>query len=155
MAPPMNRVFLDANVYFSGFYSSRGASALILELVRHGKIEVYASRLVLQEADRNLRKKTDRKKVEAFHQFLKQAKIHVIPSPREERMRRFESCIHPKDVPVLAAAIEAQVDFLITLDRRHFLTTEVLSLAGEIKICTPGDYLRQILPRLTPLLLRS
>lgn len=142
MAQRLSQVFLDANVYFAGSVSPSGASRVILELARRGKIKVFASRLALHEAERNLVQKADPKAVTYFHQFLKKTSIRVIPTPPERILERYESYIHPKDVPILAAAIEWGVDFLITLDRRHFLTPKVLSLQGKTKIGTPGIFLQ-------------
>lgn len=138
----MIRVFLDANVYFAGFLSPKGASRLILEFIRRGKLTVVASRLVLREADRNLRRKTDPKTLKAFRRFLKETKIDVVPFVTAQILERYEAYIHPKDAPILAAAMEAEVDYLITLDRKHFLTPNVLSSSKRIKILTPGDFLR-------------
>ena len=137
----MTRVFLDANIYFCGFFSKEGASAVILKLARRKKLNLIASHLVLLEADRNLRRKTTRKTVKAFHRFLKETKIEVVPPPEDKILKRYESYIHPKDVPVLTAACEAKAQYLITLDRKHFLRDEVLSCAHKIKILTPGDFL--------------
>lgn len=140
----MIRVFLDANVYFAGFYSKEGASALVLELARRKKIQIVASRLVLREADRNLRKKTDSKTLRNFHRYLQETRLQIVPPPSDQFLAQFEPYIHPKDVPVLTAAVEAKVNFIVTLDRRHFLTPQVLSHAGKIKILTPADFLRKI-----------
>lgn len=138
----MTRVFLDANIYFAGFLSPDGGSSLILELAKKEKISIYASRLVLREAERNLRKKTNPKTVKSFHRYLKQTAIHVIPPPNDKILEQCEAYIHPKDVPVFAAAIEAKVEFFITLDRRHFLNPQTLAHAGKIKIMPPADFLR-------------
>lgn len=142
----MIEVFLDANVYFAGCFSKTGASSVILELAQRKKIFIYASRLVLHEAERNLRKKTNPKAVAEFHQFLKQTKIRILPPLENSVCARYEHYIHPKDVPVLAAADKANVDFLITLDRRHFLTSKIASLPTRMKILTPGDFLVSQLP---------
>ena len=141
----MTRVFLDANVYFAGCASPTGASALILQLARRRVIRVMASRLVLQEAERNLRRKSHPSSVETFHRFLKNTEMTVIPAPSEAVLGQCEAVIHPKDVPVLAAAIHAQVDYLVTLDRKHFLTMSVRSHARGINILTPGDFLKHLL----------
>lgn len=119
----MTRVFLDANVYFAGCASPTGASALILRLALQGRVEVTVSPLVLREAERNLRRKRPPNDLNAFHQFLKQATLRVIPAPPETAWRRYEGVIHPKDVPVLAAAVASQATYLVTLDQRHFMTT--------------------------------
>ena len=141
----MIRVFLDANVYFAGCVSPQGGSALVLQLARRGRIQVVASRLVLREADRNLRRKTHRRNVKAFRQFLTATDLSISATPDDSVLAKYEAVIHPKDVPILAAAIEAKVDYVVTLDRKHFLTKPVLARAEGIKILTPGDFLKHLL----------
>ena len=140
----MTKVFLDANVYFAGFLSSQGASALVLQLARRKKIQVIATQLVLHEADRNLRKKTSPQTLKSFHRFLQETKIQIQPAVDDKSLRKYESLIHPKDVPVIAAAVEAKADYLITLDRRHFLTEKIQSEVKRIKMITPGDFIREL-----------
>ena len=140
----MTRVFLDACVYFAGFYSEGGASELIMELASRKKLAVYASRLVLREADRNLRIKASVKNAKAFRQFLNQTKIQIISPPSDEEISYYESYIHPKDAPILAAAVKSEAAFLIALDHRHFFTPQVLSKVLKPKIMTPGDFVREI-----------
>ena len=140
----MLRVFLDANVYFAGSASSTGGSALVLQLILKGRIEVTASRLVLREAERNLRRKRPPKDLKAFHQFLKHAKLRVIRTPPETAWKSYEGIIHPKDVPVLAAAVASKAAYLVTLDRRHFLTKAVSDKVSGLVILTPGDFLREL-----------
>ena len=41
--------------------------------------------------------------------------------------------IHPKDVPVLAAAVASKATYLITLDRRHFLTKAVSDKVPDLE----------------------
>jgi len=140
----MIRVFLDANVYFAGSASPTGASALILQLAAHGRIEITASRLVLLEAERNLRRKRPAKDLKAFHQCLQQIRLRVIPTPPETAWTRYEGVIHPKDVAILAAAVASRVTHLVTLDRRHFMTQAVSGAVPELTILTPGDFLREL-----------
>ncbi len=140
----MLRVFLDANVYFAGSASPTGGSALILQLILKGRIEGTASRLVLREAGRNLRRKRPPKDLKAFHQFLKHAKLRVIRTPPETAWKPYEGVIHPKDVPALAAAVASKAPYLITLDRRHVMTATVRGNVPGVAILTPGDFLREL-----------
>ena len=140
----MTKVFLDANVYFAGFLSSQGASALVLQLARRKKIQVIATKLVLHEADRSLRKKTNPQTLKSFHRFLQETKIQIQPAVDDKSLQKYESLIHPKDVSVIAAAVEAKADYLITLDRRHFLTEKIQSEIKKIKMITPGDFIREL-----------
>ena len=140
----MIKVFLDANVYFAGSASPTGASAFILKLILKGRIDVTASRLVLREAERNLWRKRPQKDLKAFRRFLKHAKLRVMPSPPEAAWTKYEGVIHPKDVPVLAAAVASKAAYLITLDRRHFMTKTVGDAVPGLAILTPGDFLRKL-----------
>jgi len=146
----MVRVFLDANVYFAGSASPTGGSALVLQLILKGRVEATASRLVLREAERNLRRKRPPKDLKAFHQFLKHAKLRVIRTPPETVWKPYEGVIHPKDVPVLAAAVASKAAYLITLDRRHFLTKAVTEQVPDLAILTPRDFLRELVRQATP-----
>ena len=139
----MIRIFLDANVYVAGFVSPKGGSAFILELARRKKICLLTSRVVLREADRNLRSKAGLKTVKAFRRFLNETRIEILPYLTESVLSRYEALIHPKDTVILGAALEAQVDFLVTLDRRHFLTSQVLAKQGRTKILTPEDFIQE------------
>lgn len=139
----MIRVFLDANVYFAAFFSKKGASSLILEYIRKGKILLVADRIALREAERNLRLKTDTKTLKAFRRFLNQTPIQIVPHFSESVLSKYTGFIDSKDVPILAAAVETKADFLITLDRRDFLKPQVLSHSGKTKILTPGEFLKE------------
>ena len=140
----MVRVFLDANVYFAGSFSPSGASALILQLAKRRRVQLVASRLVLREAERNLRAKGTRKALREFHNVMQDSTLQMVRTPSDRVLRRYESDIHPKDVPVLAAALEANVDRVVTLDRRHFLPPAVRARAGRVKVVTPGDFLKEL-----------
>lgn len=141
----MIEIFLDANVYFAGSASSTGASALVLQLALKGRIAVTASRLVLREAERNLRRKRPPKDLKMFRRFLKRTALRVIPTPPETAWTTYEGVIHPKDVPVLAAAVASKATYLVTLDRRHFMTKAVRDKVPGLTILTPGDFLHELL----------
>lgn len=143
----MTRLFLDANVYFAGFFSPEGASSLILELARRKKLGLVATKLVLREADRNLRKKSPPEKLKAFHRFLQETTIDIRPAPTEKSMAPYEPHIPPKDLPVLAAAAHSDADFLVTLDKKHFLAPQVLSKVKKPKIFTPADFICEVYPK--------
>lgn len=140
----MLKVFLDANIYFAGFHSTEGASSLILKIAARQKVILYSSKLVLREAERNLRLKSKKGNLKAFHRYLQKTKIHVTPYPDEKFAEPFEALIHPKDLAVLGAALMTKSDFLITLDKRHFFTPMLQSKLPRPKIMIPGGFIVQI-----------
>ena len=140
----MLKVFLDTNIYFAGILSQTGASHLILEIANRKKILLYSSKLVLREAERNLRLKAKPENLKSFHRYLQKTKIHVIPFPEDKILEPLEPLIHPKDLPILGAAFAGRVDYLITLDKRHFFTTSLQSPLMKFGIMTPRDFIREI-----------
>lgn len=140
----MLKIFLDANIYFAGFSSKEGASSLILEMARKKKILLYAGKLVLREADRNLRKKSSAASLKSFHRYLQETKIRVVAFPKEETTQPYEAYTHPKDLPVLGAALEAGTDYLLSLDKKHLLNPRLLSKMKKPKILSPGDFLKSV-----------
>jgi hypothetical protein len=62
------------------------------------------------------------------------------PSP-QEIAAHLHLISHAADVPILLAAMQAQADYLVTLNRKHFIDVpKVVQLSG-LKIGTPGDAL--------------
>lgn len=47
----------------------------------------------------------------------------------------------PDDVPILLAAMQANVEYLATHNRKHFLDDPKVAERAGIKIGTPGDVL--------------
>lgn len=138
----MMRVFLDANIYFCGFFSKEGASAFILRLAQKEKVKVVATALVLLEANRNLHKKGTASSLRSFHEFLKEGNFERLPPPSQKFCQQFHPMINEKDLPIFAAAAQAKVDYFITLDRKGFFTPRLNSFALPIQIILPGDFLR-------------
>lgn len=139
------RLFLDANVFFAGCLSPEGASAFILELARRKRIEIAASRLVLREADRNLRRKAPAPALKTFHQFLQQVKVRVILLPTDEEIvSPYEAMVHPKDLPVLSSAIASKSDYFLTLDRKHFLSSPLVQKLKKPVILGPANFIQNI-----------
>lgn len=136
----MIRVFLDANVLVAATASSGGGSAFILESCRQGRFQGFVSRLVLLEAERNIRKKLSIQALGRFHRWLESIPFQVVPPPSGEEIRIHRAFANEKDAPVLAAAVASGSDYLLTLDQDFLQTTRKGNL--RIKVRTPGDFLR-------------
>ncbi len=52
----------------------------------------------------------------------------------------------PKDAHVLAAATAGQVEFLISLDRKHLANDTVREVVRPLQILLPGEFIHQVLP---------
>jgi predicted nucleic acid-binding protein len=137
---PGIKVFIDTSVLIAGLASVTGGSASVLDLGEAGVIKLVISRQVLVEADRNVTTKLPRM-VDRFRRFIRRLSPVIVDDPSPAEIQAAALVIHIKDAPILAAAKKAQVDFLITLDKKHFLSGKT-GIRGRFKIVTPGEFLQ-------------
>lgn len=133
------KVFLDANVVFSAAHQQQGRAQSLFLLARAGRCHLLVSEHVLEEARRNLTRKShafDRR----LQNLLAMAEV-VAEAPAPLVAWALEQGLPLKDAPVVAAAAHANADMLATGDQRDFghlfgkslRAVRVLSLAKAIK----------------------
>jgi putative PIN family toxin of toxin-antitoxin system len=136
------RVFLDTNVIFSGLYSSRGAPAAILERFIEGRISVVISQQVLEELVRTIKEKLP-EGLPALRKLLTGGPPEIQADPSSEQIEKLTGKLQFADAAILAAAINAKVDYFITGDS-HFLENADLAKECGLKIVTPAQFLKVI-----------
>jgi predicted nucleic acid-binding protein len=109
-------VFLDANVLFSAALAGP-AFELIWELARRQRIRLVTSTYCRIEADANLERKRPRS-VTRLVELLRDVELVLEPTPQEIAAAR--SLVAEKDARVLAAALAARTNVLVTGDLKHF-----------------------------------
>ncbi len=134
------RVFLDTSALIAGLISSTGAAREVLRLCEAGAVKVIISRQVVVEADRTLSAKLPAL-VSEFHRFLREMAPSLVEDPSIEDVANARSLIHAKDAPILAAAMNAKVHYLITCNTRHFQQRGVKDHVA-FEIVTPGEFLQ-------------
>lgn len=139
MSKPRLRVFLDANVIFSGLYSSRGAPGTILKYFVEGCITLVVSQQVLEEVIRTIKEKLP-ESLAALNRFLINAPPEVIANPSSDEIRRWAKNIHTSDAVILAAALAAHPDYFITGDN-HFLENRAIKEGVDLKIISPAQFM--------------
>lgn len=133
------RAFLDTSALIAGLLSPTGSAHEVLRLFEIGVVELIVSRQVLVEADRNLTAKMPML-LDAYHEFLHRLNPEVVEDPNREAISRTRQVIHHADAPILAAAIGARVDYLITWNTRHFQKKSVRDFV-LFPIVTPPEFL--------------
>lgn len=134
------KVFIDTNVLIAGVHSVTGASATILDLCEARVLQMVVNRQVLIEADRNFAAKFPQL-VGRFRQFMHNLAPLMVEDPTPNAMEQAATIVDRKDAPILAAAQNANVDFLITLDKRHFLNPKTRQKA-MLKVVSPIEFLQ-------------
>ena len=117
-----------------------GASATLLDLCEAGVLQMVVSRQVLIEADRNFATKFPQL-VGRFRQFMHNLAPLMVEDPTPGSIKMAVTIVDRKDAPILAAAQNANVDFLITLDKRHFLNPKTRQRV-MLKVVSPIEFLQ-------------
>jgi putative PIN family toxin of toxin-antitoxin system len=134
------RVFLDTSALIAGLVSPKGASNAILSLAETRLITLIVSEEVLVEAERNLQGKLPRA-VPEYRRFIATCPLEKTAPPSAVEVAAAMEIIHPKDAPILAAAMSGRVDYLVTLNRKHFLDDPAVARKSGLRIGMPGDFL--------------
>ncbi len=113
---------------------------MILSLAEAEVITLVVSEEVLTEVERDLIARLPRAMPE-YRRFLAACPMEKIRAPSNDEVAAAAEIIHPKDAPILAAAMASQADYLVTLDRKHFLNDPEVARRSGLRIGTPGDFL--------------
>lgn len=144
MASKRALVFLDASVMVAAARSPSGGSALAIEVCQGRRFKAAVSKLVLLEARVNIAEKFGEAELLRFYQQLASLDPEIAPAPSTGLLARCRPLVGEKDAHVLAAALQCTASYLLTLDRRHLLTSAVLEAGLSVTVATPGDFLKEI-----------
>lgn len=129
---------LDANILVSGILVPAGIPARILLAAFAGVFSCFASEVIVREVLTSLgrdrvrrRYRVDPARISQIQQFLESDGILV---PITVTVQGVAS--HPEDDLILATAVSAQADFLVTGDRQLL----ALGQYDGVQIVTPRDF---------------
>ena len=134
------KVFIDTSVLIAGVAPVTEASAAVLDLCESETVQMVVSRQVLVEADRNFSAKLPNL-VSQYRQFNQNLAPLLVDDPPDTAVKKAATLVGRKDAAILAAAVEEKVDYLITLDKKHFLK-EKTPRDLPLEICPPADFLK-------------
>lgn len=117
---------------------------MALEVCRGHRYRAAVSARVLLEARVNIAEKFRDEELVRFYQQMAALDPEMAPRPTMEALARCASIVGEKDAHVLAAALCCGAGHLLTLDRRHLITSAVKSADLPLAVATPGEFLREI-----------
>jgi putative PIN family toxin of toxin-antitoxin system len=134
------KVLLDSSVIITGLASANGGSHKVLALAELGLVTPCISADVESEVLRNVAKKLP-KAVAHFERLMQKISFIVIETSKQD-VDEAELMVNKHDAPIMAAAISAEVNWLLSLDR-HFLA---LKRKGALKfiVATPEEFLQHL-----------
>ncbi len=121
----------------AGTFSKTGASHIVLQLAEIGIVHGHISDQVVEECTRNIRKQLPA--ALPLFQSILDASFLTVVIPADEYLMRARDQADDKDVPILAAALQAQADVLVTFNTKDYFPHE-----SPPTILTPRDVLKTI-----------
>ena len=108
-----------------------------------GRLEVVISQQVLEEVVRAVKKKL-LEVLPTLRRLLVSAPPEIRKNPPLEEIARWTEVIEAEDAAILAAAVAAQPDYLITGDK-HFLGNPGISKKSGLHIVSPAQFLERFI----------
>lgn len=129
---------MDADVLFAGAASAttHGASLVVLRMAEITLIEAFTSDQVIREVERNLQDKMPRA-MPAF-QLLAQRCLHVVPDPSPSDLTPHHGKAHPKDLPILVAALRKNCPWLLTFNLGDYQPGD-----PNVTVANPGVFVQR------------
>lgn len=134
----MLKVVYDAHVIVSAALKEESLPALLLSLGLEGKVRFFVSLALVQEYQRVLERprfKFGHKEIMEFMGKINPKAIMVNPTKELDVLK-----VDKSDHRILECALKAQVDFIITGNKKHFPFEE---FRGS-KIVSPREFLSKI-----------
>lgn len=136
------RVFLDSSVLVAAALSASGGSFRLLQEGNQGRLRLMTNRYVVDEVGQALSKKYPHA-LGRFRALVPWACLDIAFDPPERLVAQYLAYIHPEDAPICAGAIKARANFLLTLDRKHFLGDKLAHFVSPLLILTPADFFQR------------
>lgn len=138
---PEINLFLNSRALIAGVVGAQGAARVLLLLAESGQISVTISEQVLAESEHAIARKAPRA-LSNFRQAILASKVQIVRDPSPEDVAADAKLItRAADVPIVLAAMQAKVDYLVTLNRKHFIDDPGVAQRAGLRIGTPGDAL--------------
>ena len=134
-------LFFDSSALFAGIISASGAGRALLVLAEVGQVAITVSEQVVAETERAVARKIPRA-LPDFREAIRATGLRIVPDPSLDEIEEYSTIIsHRADVPIVVAAIQVKTDYLVTLNRRHFIDDPGVAERSKLRIGTPGDAL--------------
>ena len=137
----MQRIFIDSSVLFTAANSEKSHSHDLMLISAAGKLTLVLSDFVLEETRRNLA--LTQPGLTVLERIIREARIEIVSVTRKQVLDAMKWIV-PKDAPILAATKAAQVDMLVSLDKKHILDHPKLETYINAPILTPAEAFQKL-----------
>jgi len=141
-------VFFDSSALFAGIVSADGAARSLLLLGEQSLITIIISEQVVAETERAIARKAPRA-IALYREALRAADVRIARDPSIQEVEIHHDIVaHAADIPIVVAALEAGVEYLVTFNRRHLIDDPGAAQRSGLRIGAPRAALAWVRERL-------
>lgn len=143
----MPKIFFDADVLFSLSYTKNPMSGT-KRIILQGYLEKYffiTSIRVIEETRKNLSTYNNSDYLKKLGEILADFNFRVIEVLDEKLIDLYKNVVHKKDAHVLVGAIQSKADYLLTFNKKHFLTPKFKKLDLKLQVITPKEFIKKVI----------
>lgn len=134
-------VFLDSSVVIAALLSPTGGSFRLFTEANKDLFRMAITTYVRDEVRGALERKYPLRRF-FMDELLRFGNVRIVANPSATTVAPYLCLIiDPADAPILAGAVITRSGFLITLDRRHFMTARLAKADFPFTIATPKSFL--------------
>lgn len=139
------RVFIDASVIIAGLLSPKGGSSLLFQYIKQGIIVGVTSQTTIDEVVEHTDK--IKKGEKEIAEFIVQHNLVVRKRIEKEAIKPYLDLVDNEDTHLIAGAILTKCDYLVTLDKKHLLRSDIKKKFLPLQIVSPKEVLEEIVQR--------
>ena len=134
-------VYLDTSALFAGIWSASGGARMILKLGEASVVVLLVGYQVRTEIEGEMRVKAP-DLLGNLALILDRSQITTAADPDQKIYEKCQEFIQQQgDAYIIASAWTNEVDYFVTLDRKHLINNRPLREAIPFPMGTPGDFL--------------
>lgn len=138
------KVFFDASVIIAALLSPTGGSAKVFRFVKLGLIKGISSQTVIEEVLEEKHLPKIKKTEEEIVKFIASSDLVIRKTVTDDEIHPYQNLVHIEDAHLIAGANLTKCKYLLTLDKKHLLHSEIKEKFLPLSIVSPKELLEEI-----------
>lgn len=138
------RVFFDASVVIAALLSPTGGSNKLFKLISLGLIKGITSQNVIDEVLEEKHFHKIKRSKEEVKNFIANSNLIVRQQVTFREVEPYQNLIAQEDGHLITGAVLTKSRYLVTLDKKHLLTSEIKEKFLPLRIVSPKDLLEEM-----------
>lgn len=136
---PANKVFFDASVIIAAILSPTGGSAKLITFAKNKTIIAITSQTVIDEVTDHTEK--IHTTPEDVFEYVKESGLLIREQVTQTEIEKVSGVVDPTDAHLVVGARGAACHYLVTLDKKHLLRSDIRKNVAPLRIVNPKKLL--------------